>query len=302
MNSGAETRVIRSCAKVNLTLEVLGIRPDGYHAIESVMQSISLYDEITLRLTPRPGISLTCSVPGIPTDIRNLAFRAASLYMDSIKAECGLEIHLNKNIPSEAGLGGGSSDAAGVLRGLNNLMEGCIGEDELLRLASEAGSDVPFFIVGGTAHSSGRGEIIDPLPDIAQFGLVIIKPPFGVKTPWAYRRFDEIQKDAKTAPYGEVTPALIECLKSQDTGCLPSLLKNDLEIPAVEAYPEIALYKERLKETGALGSLMCGSGSAVFGLFASEESARKSLEALADVPAVVFAVRTVSRKEALEEE
>jgi 4-diphosphocytidyl-2-C-methyl-D-erythritol kinase len=219
--------------------------------------------------------------------------------MDSIKAEFGLEIHLEKNIHSEAGLGGGSSDAAGMLRGLNSLTGGCVESGELLRLASEAGSDVPFFLVGGTARSSGRGEVLDPLPDIAQFGLVIIKPPFGIKTPWAYRRFDEIKKEESS---GEATESLVRCVKAQGADCIPGLLKNDLELPAVEAHPEIITYKNRLKDAGALGALMCGSGSAVFGLFASEEAARGASGRLDDIPASIFAGRTINRKELLEED
>lgn len=302
MNSSAATRAIRSYAKINLTLEVLGTRPDGYHNIESVMQSVSLYDEITLRRVPRPGISLTCNVPGIPTDIRNLAFRASALYTDRTKVETGLEIHLNKNIPSQAGLGGGSSDAAGVLRGLNSLMDSPLEMSELLKIASEIGSDVPFFLIGGTAHSSGRGEVVNPLPDAGRFGLVIIKPPFGIKTPWAYRRFDEIQKETKAAQSGEATAALVKCIREQNINCIPGLLKNNLEAPATEAHPEITLCKERLKELGALGTLMCGSGSAVFGLFTTPEAAHKASEGLADIPAAVFAGRTLTRKEALEED
>ncbi|MHB0912786.1 MAG: 4-(cytidine 5'-diphospho)-2-C-methyl-D-erythritol kinase [Armatimonadota bacterium] len=272
---------VRSFAKVNLTLDVLGRLPDGYHAIESVMQTIGLHD--TVRIEPWEGIRVSCDAPGIPTDGRNLAHKAATVFYEAAGIEPGASIHIEKRIPVQAGLGGGSSNAAAVLSGLARAHG--IDRAELLPLAAKIGSDVSFFLVGGTAHVRGRGEEVRPLPDIPEWEMLIVKPPFGVSTPWAYRRLDELGAEP-----GRSTERMLKCI---ETGCpdLPALLGNDFEGPAVEAHPEIREIEAELLHTGAKGALLCGSGSAVFGLFAGE------------APKLVlwrtFRTRTITRAESI---
>lgn len=293
---GIITAVVRSHAKVNLTLGVLGVRPDGYHDIESVMQSISLHDRVTLSVGGEPGIRIECDVPGIPTDERNLAHKAAALLLKNREIDAGLDIRIEKRIPAQAGLGGGSSNAAAVLMGLAGLLEMSIGQAELCDLASAVGSDVPFFIVGGIALVGGRGEEVQPLPDIPAQWLVILKPSFGVSTPWAYRRLDEIR--GAVSERSTATVRMTKCIQAGDRGAIQGLLSNDLELPAIEQHPEIGELKHALLDAGAVGALMCGSGSAVFGLFSSEQAARGAADLFASPELQVFVGKTTARRDA----
>jgi 4-diphosphocytidyl-2-C-methyl-D-erythritol kinase len=301
--SGGKTAVVRSYAKINLSLDILGKRPDGYHAIESVMQTISLHDTLTLTFPDGSGdIRVTCDMPGIPTDESNLAYRAAALFFERMGIEPALDIHIEKRIPPEAGLGGGSSNAAAVLRALNRSLF-TVDCSLLAELAAQVGSDVPFFLIGGTAFVRGRGEVIQPLPDIEPWRLVIVKPPFGISTAWAYRRLDELGASREQPTASE---RMRNCIEKEgvstelDTGCreLPRLLGNDLELPAIERHPEIGDIKKALMEAGACGSLMCGSGSAVFGLFEDEETARRASTKVADL-GQVFVETTIGREESM---
>ena len=289
---------MRAYAKVNLTLDVLGKRSDGFHDIESVMQTISLHDTITLSVGGELGIRVTCDMPEIPTGEANLAYKAASLFFEKQGVSTGLDIRIEKRIPPEAGFGGGSSDAAAVLRGLSWLLKregvpkafGTAEPLKLMDLAAQVGSDVPFFLVGGTTLVRGRGEDVIPLLDIPTWWLVIVKPPFGVSTAWAYSRLDEVVRHP--------SPAVRE--KQGVSECLPSLLHNDLELPAVEQHPEIAEIKEALLQVGAQGALMCGSGSAVFGLFEDESAACAAMKQLCEQAGDIFVAKTITRAEALE--
>jgi len=292
---GENSAVVRSFAKVNLTLDVLGTRPDGYHAIESVMQTVELHDAISLTLSEDEGIRISCDVPEIPTDERNLAHRAASLLLEAQGVSVGLDIRIEKRIPMEAGLGGGSSNSAAVLRGLSRLLGLSIPADEMCELAARIGSDVPFFLIGGTAFVSGRGEHVRPLPDIPPMWMVIVKPPLGVSTPWSYRRLDEmrVSGDRSTVTGERMTASkrILECMDFR------SMVSNDLEAPAIEQHPEIAEIKAALIASGARSALMCGSGSAVFGLFEDESRARAAASDRSDD--LVFVTRTITREEAL---
>ncbi len=295
MESSAKTAVVYSYAKINLTLDVLGIRPDGYHAIESVMQTVGLHD--TLTLTPRddPGINIICSTPGIPTDERNLAHKAASLMLAKCGVGIGLDIHMEKRTPSEAGLGGGSSNAAAVLTGLHKLLDLVVGPDEMLGIAAQIGSDVPFFLAGGTALVRGRGEEALPLPDMPEAWIAILKPSFGVSTPWAYKRLDEMRTIARER--SDASKRMTKCIRAGEWDCIPELLSNDLELPALERHPQIGRLKNELLNAGASAALMCGSGSAVFGLFDSESQAQAAAKSLAKSDIQTFVVRTISSRE-----
>lgn len=293
MNSHNLVLTVRSYAKINLTLDILGKRPDGFHDIESVMQSINLHDTLTLTTRRDTEIRVTCNVPGIPINERNLAYKAADILFNSYGVAGGIDIHIEKRIPAEAGLGGGSSNAAVVIRILNRMLGLNKGIGELCRLGAEIGSDVPFFILGGTAFVRGRGEIVQPLPDICKFGLVIVKPPFGISTPLAYSRLDELSDREHNC----FSRRMLECIENAKCGELPEVFGNDLELPAVELHPEILNIKNELVRSGARGALMCGSGSAVFGLFGDYEEASSAANRF-EGSGEIFVAETLGREEA----
>jgi 4-diphosphocytidyl-2-C-methyl-D-erythritol kinase len=295
VNSNFVTAIVRSYAKVNLTLDVLDRRADGYHAVESIMQSISLHDTISVRRRNGSGIRVTCDMPGIPADMRNLAHKAAHLLLANKGIEVGLDIHIGKRIPIKAGLGGGSSNAAAVLSCLNEYLGLDMSLEALIDLGAQVGSDVPFFMVGGTAFVCGRGEEVRSLPDIRTRWLVIIKPQFGVSTEWAYRRLDE----TRLSEPGSRSMRMLECMEEKKCTHLPQLLGNDLEPPAFEQHPELTKIKCSLLQAGALGALMCGSGSAVFGLFDSEENALAAADRLSRLDGRLFVERTLTRGESI---
>jgi len=318
VNPDDSTAIVRSYAKVNLTLDVLGKRPDGYHAIESVMQSISLYDTLTLSIGGEPGIRVTCDRPEIPTGETNLATRAAAVLLESRGAAPARDIRSEKRIPPEAGLGGGSSNAAAVLRGLNRLLaekcpkskargsrlagtetwnfeHGTLNSD-LAAFAAKVGSDVPFFIVGGTALVQGRGEEVRPLTDIQTQWLLIVKPPFGVSSAWAYRRLDEMER----AEPRSCSKRMLECIENEGCKRASQLVGNDLELPVIECHPEIGKIKEALLGAGASAALMCGSGSAAFGLFAGEDEVHAAADRLPRDSGELFVAKRITRREALD--
>lgn len=273
--------VEKAYAKVNLTLAVGEKRPDGYHEVVSVMQQVSLCDTLTAEQT-REGITLTCSDPALPSGEENLAHRAASLFFRETGIAGGAALTLEKRIPSQAGLGGGSSDAASVLLALRKLYAPALSDTELETMAAALGSDVPFFIRGGTQLATGRGEVLSPLPPLTDGWFVIVKPTESFSTPAMYRRLDELPP-ACTPPL----PPL--------QGGLPALasgLFNRFEaaIPAGSAVWDI---KARLAAYGALASLLSGSGSAVFGLFDTETAARAAVEALRPAWPEIFLSRPV---------
>lgn len=292
MEHSVKTITIRSFAKINLTLDVLETREDGYHNIESVMQSIGLHDVITIKIGGRKGIRLETTDPEIPTGEKNLAYKAAALMLDRLEKKTGVSMLIEKRIPAEAGLGGGSSNAAAVIRCLDRLLSPKLPAEEKMKVAAEVGSDVPFFLVGGTASVMGRGETVQPLPDIPEWFLVIAKPRFGVSTQWAYKRFDELRIGEQTARSWR----MLDCIQNQKWEELPQLLYNDLEIPAIEQYPDIVRIKTDLTDTGAHASLMCGSGSAVYGLYPSLMEASRAAEELQGRGSDIYITSTITRE------
>lgn len=273
--------VEKAYAKVNLTLAVGEKRLDGYHEVVSVMQRVSLCDTLTAEQT-REGITLTCSDPALPSGEENLAHRAASLFFRETGIVGGAALTLEKRIPFQAGLGGGSSDAASALLALRKLYAPALPDTELETMAAALGSDVPFFIRGGTQLVTGRGEVLSPLPPLTDGWFVIVKPTESFSTPAMYRRLDNL------AP--ACTPPLPPL-----QGGLPALasgLFNRFEaaIPAGSAVWDI---KARLAAYGALASLLSGSGSAVFGLFDTETAARAAVEALRPAWPEIFLARPV---------
>jgi 4-diphosphocytidyl-2-C-methyl-D-erythritol kinase len=284
---------LRPSAKINLTLRVGPMRRDGFHDVRTVMQSIALSD--TLTVTPRRGpFSLVTSVPDVPADHRNLVWQAAAVLWRAL-GRAGeprdASVTLEKHIPQAAGLGGGSADAAAALVALNRLWRGGRPLRDLLTLAAEIGSDVPFFLHGGTALAVGRGEEVYPLTDVRRMGVVVVKPAFGVATADAYRWLDEDRARNKDREPG-VPPGL-------DVGWAsgPLAMINDLE-PAVGArHAGIGDIVAACRDAGAKGVAMSGSGSAVFAVFPLSR-VRGVARRLARADRLVIVTRTLSRREA----
>ncbi len=264
---------LRAYAKINIGLRVLGKRPDGFHNIETVFHEIDLHDELSF--AKAEAITLSSSSSAIPTDARNLCILAAETFRKHIDTREGVKIVLRKNIPVGAGLGGGSSDAAAVLVALNRLWNAGLDTNALASLAATLGSDVPFFIHGGTAFGTSRGEVLEPFELDIPFWIVTVTPPVHVSTSWAYSRVNpKNQKSAKD----------LRALVSEGMAHPPGLtgsVKNDFEEPVFAAHAGIRTLKETMTSLGSLFAQMSGSGSSVFGLFSDEGSARNAAGAFA---------------------
>lgn len=273
---------IRAPAKINLSLHVVGRRADGYHLLDTIMVPISLYDEIELRTTGSASkergaadlIEIRCDHPAVPLSKENIVYRAAELIMNKNKSRAAVpvSIHITKRIPIGAGLGGGSSDAAATLLGLNRLLKLRLSLSQLEKMAVSLGADVPFFIRGRPARARGIGERLRPLPRLPHFWSVIVYPGFPVSTAWVYRNL----RQKLTKPI--VNTSIANSPKSFSD--LASLLENDLEAVTLKRYPKIALLKEKLLREGAVRVLMSGSGSSVFGIFASKATAFAAFQRL----------------------
>ncbi len=281
-------------AKLNLTLDILGVRPDGYHELDMLMQAVSLYDEVTLTLGTGKARSLLCVGPDgnaldLPTDGRNLAWKAAEAFLRRTGLEDGgMAIRIVKRIPEQAGLAGGSADCAAVLKALNRHFGRPLDEAALLELAAGCGSDVPFCLVGGTARVGGRGERVKPLRIGTVQHYVICKPPFGISTPQLFRLSDRYPPERRPD-----ADALVRCLKTGDVHAAGGLLCNVLEPVAARVHPELLEIKADLRACGACGARMTGSGSAVFGLFPGEREAKAAAAALKSKEYAVFYVHSV---------
>ena len=256
-------------AKLNLTLEVGEKRSDGYHEVQSVMSCAALYDEVTLESGTSGGISMTCDCPGLPLDDTNLCLRAAKLFFKKTGIPCdGLHIELSKRIPMQSGLGGGSADAAAVLRGLRKLYRPEMMIKDLERMAAELGSDVPFCVRSVTAMVRGRGEQLLKLPKLPLCWFVICKPEFSFSTAEMYAKLDEKEPVSSIDTLG-----LIKALEYQDMQEISDRLGNCFE-GVLEESSEIFAIKKRLLALGARNACMSGSGSAVYGLFTQEDEAK----------------------------
>jgi len=257
---------LRAYAKINLYLDILGVLPNGYHEIESIMQSVSIYDEIEINKTSEKGIIINCDDPQIPCDNRNIAFKAAKLISEQLNYNYGFEISIKKNIPVKAGMGGGSADCAAVLMGINMLFNKTLGLDKLIKIGKSLGADVPFCIVGGTKLCKGIGEIVADVPQLEKLYLVIVQPNFCISTQNAYRIYDENPINKK----GKID-TVINSLSTKNTENLAKNMYNIFE--ELYKYPDINKIKAEFSKNDAIGSLMTGSGSAVFGIFNTYENA-----------------------------
>ncbi len=257
-----------SPCKINLLLNILGPRPDGYHELETVLLPVPVWDRLTFeRVTA--GVQFTCDDATLPADGTNLVERAARAFFERAGVAGGVRIHLEKRVPVQAGLGGGSANAASTLRGLNRLFGTPLGADALAELAARLGADVAFFLHEGPALASGRGEVLTPLepfPVLASHWVLLIHPGFGISTPWAYRALGRFP----AARHGEPGRAagLVEALRRGDLPGAADRMMNALEAPAFAKYPWLALARDFLAGHGAWAARMTGSGSALFALVA----------------------------------
>lgn len=268
---------IEARAKINLTLDVLYKRPDDYHEVEMIMQTIALKDSVYIELLPEKAIKLTSDCDCIPCDETNLAWKAADIMMSQYCLDAGLKITVHKKIPVAAGLAGGSADAAAVIKGVNRLFGLNKDEDELKNLGTKIGADVPFCIQGGTALARGIGERLTALTSIPNAAVLLVKPPFFISTKEVYNRLD--LKNINQRPD---TNSMISYIERQDIKSICRGLCNVLEQVSFSLYPQLEHIKRRLVQLGALGSLMSGSGPTIFGIFEKKKEAQKAAEKMPD--------------------
>lgn len=276
-------------AKINLTLDVLGKREDGYHNIKSIMQAISIRDDVEIDIGTGKPWALECSADGIPTDESNLAWKAAKIYCDALKKDPeGIHIRILKRIPSGAGLGGGSADAAAVLRALNKHYDNPLSLPALAELGAQVGSDVPFCVCCGTAMAEGRGERLRQLPGMPECVFVVCKPDFSVSTPELYRKIDSV-----AIPKRPDHMAMESALLAGDLGKIADLIYNVFDPVVTAEHLEINYIKSICNSYGALGMQMTGSGSAIYAIMPSFEYAAVVCNMLKDNYPNVFIAKPI---------
>jgi len=272
------TLTLPSGCKINLLLNILGRRPDGYHELETILFPVPLYDEIEFQRTGT-SIQLTSNIPALPCDGSNLIVKAAERFRQGTGISDGVKIRLTKRIPMEAGLGGGSGNAATTLIALNKLHGEPLSDLQLAGLAAQLGADVPFFLQSGPALATGRGEKVESLNDFSALQgkvLLLLNPGFGISTPWAYKKLGDFPAalNGRSGRARELVAALAQPKNSDWTG----LLYNSLELPAFQKYPILPIYLEEFRRWGAMAALMSGSGSSVFAWFRSIAEAEGCIE------------------------
>ena len=282
---------IRSYSKVNFTLDILNKRQDGYHNLDSVVQIISLADNLEIKKLDEPIIKVTTDKFYVPNGNSNIAYKAAELFFKSMGINKGVEINIQKNVPIQAGLGGGSANAAAVLLALNDIFLTKLSKSKLATLAAEVGSDAPLFIYGGMLRMSGRGEILELMPDVEKLHLIIIKPDFGVSTKLAYEAID---KNTKTSEGN--TQTFINALDAGDLLNIAKNISNDFDPIISSKHTEIKQIKWDLINNNALNALLSGSGSAVFGIFESKPDADIAFDSLRRKYNHIYKVKTIGRE------
>lgn len=265
-----QTIVMQAPAKVNYRLDVVGKRPNGYHDLRMIMQRVNLCDEVTISLVTQPGIRVSCGRAGVPEGEGNIAWKAARALLELAGSDQGIDIGITKNIPVAAGLGGGSSDCAAVLSGLNELLGLGLSCERLMEIGVTLGADVPFFVFGQTALAEGIGELLTPLAKVPDVWVVLVNPNLPVSTAWVYQNLQLTQRDRLATLSNSF----------ENVADLCKILGNDLESVTIPAFPVIAEIKRSLLEFGAAGSLMSGSGPTVFGLFEDQATAQQAGAAL----------------------
>ena len=279
---------IKAYAKINISLDIVGKREsDGYHLLKMIMQNIDLYDEISIE-KQKEGITISCNKNYVPTDSRNLAYKAASLFKETYNIEDGVHIDIVKNIPVSAGLAGGSTDAAAVLKLMNKIFEVNVSDEELMNIGLKLGADIPYCINGGTALCEGIGEKITTLPPFKDKILVLVKPSFGVSTKEVYKSFnlDRVRVHPKTEN-------LIEAMKNDNLDYVANNMKNLLENVTLRKHNILIKIKEDMNRYGAVGSMISGSGPSVFAFFDDMLKAQKCYEKMKENYREVFLTRTI---------
>ncbi|GAA0078846.1 4-(cytidine 5'-diphospho)-2-C-methyl-D-erythritol kinase [Clostridium sp. CTA-5] len=278
---------IKAYAKINIALDVIGKREDGYHLLKMIMQNIDLYDIVQIEKIAS-GITLKCNKSYVPTDERNLAYKAAKLFKDVYNIESGVHINLEKNIPVSAGLAGGSTDAAAVLKIMNKLFNINASENELMELGLKLGADVPYCITGGTALCEGIGEKVTKIKPFKDKILILVKPPFGVSTKEVYKAFD-----LSKVIFHPKTEELILNMGNNNLNFVANNMKNLLENVTLGRHRVISTIKDEIKECGAIGSMMSGSGPTVFGFFDDMLKAQRCYDKMKEKYLDVFITRTI---------
>ena len=265
---------IKAYAKINLGLDVVRRLENGYHEVKMVMQTVGIYDELTLTRTEE-GITVTTDKEELPTDDGNLIYKAAKIMMETYHIEGGIHIHLKKNIPIAAGMAGGSTDAAATFKGINRLYDLDCTLEELMKLGVKVGADVPYCVLGGTALAEGIGEKLTSLNTAPDCYVLVAKPPINVSTKYVYEHLD-----AEGIEEHPDIDGMVEAIWEESLQGILDRMGNVLESVTEKKYPIIAELKNKMKELGALNSLMSGSGSTVFGIFIDERIAREAFETL----------------------
>jgi len=264
---------IKARAKINLSLDVLRKREDGYHDVRMIMQSVSLHDNVFLSLTDEKGIKISCDKRWVPSNSDNIAYKAAKVLIDKFNLQKGIDIKIVKNIPVAAGLAGGSADAAAVLKGMNEMFSLDLGQEELMQLGKTIGADVPFCIKGGTMLAEGIGEVLTEIEPLKNVDIVLVKPKISVSTAWVYKNLN-IEKIVLRPN----TDYIISLIEKRDLQSLGKKMVNVLEDVTVNKHGIINEIKEKLVKLGAFGSIMSGSGPTVFGIFENRLTAQKAYE------------------------
>ncbi|MGL5649047.1 MAG: 4-(cytidine 5'-diphospho)-2-C-methyl-D-erythritol kinase [Clostridium sp.] len=278
---------IKAHAKINISLDIVGKKENGYHLLRMIMQSIDLYDDIIVDRAKR-GINISCNKPYVPNDERNLAYKAAKLFMETYKINSGVNIMIRKNIPVCAGLAGGSTDGAAVLKLMNKLFNVNASDEELMKLGVKLGADVPYCIKGGTALCEGIGEEVTELKGFKDKILVLVKPSFGVSTKAVYEEFD-----IKRAIFHPKTEELIKAMEKDDLRFVSRNMKNLLENVTLRKHNEIIKIKESMIRMGSIGAMMSGSGPTVFAFFDDMLKAQYCYENMKKRYKDVFITRTI---------
>ena len=268
---------LKALAKINLGLDVLRRREDGYHEVKMIMQTIGLHDDLEIRKTKTPGIQVKTNLYYLPTNENNLVYKAAKLLMDEFQIQDGVSIQLKKRIPVAAGMAGGSSDGAAVLWGINQMYGLGLSMQALMERGVRLGADVPYCIQRGTALAEGIGEKLSVLPPMPKCTILIAKPGISVSTKFVYENLHA--NDLKPEQHPDVD-SMIEAMRQKELGLLCSRMGNVLETVTIPAYPVINEIKRTMMDNGAIGSMMSGSGPTVFGIFDSPVAAKQAMKAV----------------------
>lgn len=270
--------VLKSYGKINLGLDVLRRREDGYHEVRMIMQTVGLYDVLTMKKRKDDKIEMTCNLSFLPTDERNLIYKAVKLIKDKYHIKDGVEINLSKRIPVAAGMAGGSSNCAAALKGMNQLFDLGLSIDELCEIGVTLGADVPYCIWGGTALSEGIGEKLSRVDAMPDCYILIAKPGISVSTAFVYKNLDLLALSKHPDIDG-----MLECLKEKDLTGICNRLENVLETVTIKEYPIIEKVKKHLMDQGAKGALMSGSGPTIFAIFEDKKTADDAMESLRSI-------------------